>query len=1226
MKILGLRFANLNSLEGEWEIDFSAPEYLSDGIFAITGPTGAGKSTILDALCLALYGQTPRLGRITRSANEIMSRHAGSCFAEATFSTPKGLFRCHWSQHRARKKAGGELQSQKHELSDAASGVTIQTKLQETLAAVEELTGMDFDRFTRSMLLAQGGFAAFLQADPDRRAPVLEQITGTEVYSLISMRVHERHRAERAKLDLLRAETESLRLLDADAVDSLQSKLGELIEAEALARTGLDATNEALRRIDLVATLERELTGIGSQFETLEAGERDFEPQELRLRHALAARSIEGSWILLEQQRCELAREAGELAVQEGRHPAAEAAAREAEVRAVAAAEAFRSASAAEAEARPLLQEVIGLDQRLAEARRQADALRSAIRRLDEGLAGLETERLGLEASRSGSREEQDGLEAWLDGHRADAALDAALSGIRQALSGVLAAMTRHAVAKKAFDQAGTVLREAESSRAVSFSSVDAAAEALRKAEEAYALIGGKLATQLEGRTVNLLREELDRSRQEAYRLDEIAKLYASGREFQPKLDELTVSIKALEANREVAGTHLQHEKELLQQAELSLAIVEENFRLTLLVRSYEDERRRLADGQPCPLCGSTTHPWADEGAALPSEEGDDNLAEARTLVRRHTSKLHELELLIAGYVAEGAQLEARRNEQSDERERLGRRCLELLDEAGIKGPSRDAAPEVELRLEVARDRVSSLERILKSVGESEERLRQAFAERQVLLDGHREARHLLEQADGRVSAAGKELERAGQSAETALRELAECRDALRQLLAPFGFDALPEEASIDTMLDALDVRAGAWRGMQERLSVISQEVADRAASLSGIAGRADMARSERAARQDELGLLEPQLEKLAAGRVSLFGVLDPASEGERLSLATSRERDALGAASEAASLRRQELAGIDAAIADLKRALAIRRATAEKLEASFRDSALSRGFDDEQRFLAARLPEAEVMQLSATAEAFMSRRRELESMRKERVAALERERETEVDPRSREELREAIPALQESLRNSIEEIGAIRRQLAENSRLVAEQQEQLAAVAIQAEECLRWDLLHDLIGSADGKKFRNFAQGLTFEAMVAHANRQLRLMTDRYLLVRDRSVPLELNVVDTWQAGEIRSTRNLSGGESFIVSLALALGLSHMSSRNVRVDSLFLDEGFGTLDDDSLETALETLSGLQQSGKLIGVISHIAALKERICTRILVTPLTGGRSALSGPGVARKA
>ena len=140
----------------------------------------------------------------------------------------------------------------------------------------------------------------------------------------------------------------------------------------------------------------------------------------------------------------------------------------------------------------------------------------------------------------------------------------------------------------------------------------------------------------------------------------------------------------------------------------------------------------------------------------------------------------------------------------------------------------------------------------------------------------------------------------------------------------------------------------------------------------------------------------------------------------------------------------------------------------------------------------------------------------------------------------------------------------------------------------------------------------------------MGHANRQLQKMSDRYLLIRDKGEPLELNVVDNYQAGEIRSTKNLSGGESFIVSLALALGLSQMASKNVRVDSLFLDEGFGTLDEDALNTALEALSSLQQSGKLIGVISHVSSLKERIGTQIQVSPQTGGRSLISGPGCQR--
>jgi DNA repair protein SbcC/Rad50 len=127
--------------------------------------------------------------------------------------------------------------------------------------------------------------------------------------------------------------------------------------------------------------------------------------------------------------------------------------------------------------------------------------------------------------------------------------------------------------------------------------------------------------------------------------------------------------------------------------------------------------------------------------------------------------------------------------------------------------------------------------------------------------------------------------------------------------------------------------------------------------------------------------------------------------------------------------------------------------------------------------------------------------------------------------------------------------------------------------------------------------------------------------MSDRYLLRQSKISPLELEVVDNYQAGEERSVKNLSGGEGFIVSLSLALGLSQMSSSKVKVDTLFLDEGFGTLDERALEIALDTLSELHQEGKVIGLISHVTVLKERITTQIKVQPISGGRSRIDGPG-----
>ncbi|NQZ55987.1 MAG: hypothetical protein HRT88_00735 [Lentisphaeraceae bacterium] len=221
-------------------------------------------------------------------------------------------------------------------------------------------------------------------------------------------------------------------------------------------------------------------------------------------------------------------------------------------------------------------------------------------------------------------------------------------------------------------------------------------------------------------------------------------------------------------------------------------------------------------------------------------------------------------------------------------------------------------------------------------------------------------------------------------------------------------------------------------------------------------------------------------------------------------------------------------------------------------------------------------------------------------------------------------ELDSELSELKKEVAFSSEKLGALMQQLSSFEKNQQAFEEKLIVLSKQQKECGRWQKLHELIGSADGKKFRNFAQGITFEILISHANQQLRKMNERYVLIRDGQHPLEINVLDNYQAGEERTTKNLSGGESFIVSLALALGLSQMASDKISVDTLFLDEGFGTLDEESLEVALETLAGLQQYGKLIGLISHVPALKERITTQLKLSSGAGGCSNLSGPGVSQ--
>ena len=170
----------------------------------------------------------------------------------------------------------------------------------------------------------------------------------------------------------------------------------------------------------------------------------------------------------------------------------------------------------------------------------------------------------------------------------------------------------------------------------------------------------------------------------------------------------------------------------------------------------------------------------------------------------------------------------------------------------------------------------------------------------------------------------------------------------------------------------------------------------------------------------------------------------------------------------------------------------------------------------------------------------------------------------------------------------------------------------ELTAARAEAE---RWAQLSALIGSSDGKRFRLFAQGLTLDILLGYANQQLSALHPRYQLQRVPGEDLELQVIDREMGDEIRSLRSLSGGETFLASLALALGLSALSSEKTPIESLFIDEGFGTLDPESLELVLEVLDHLHASGRQIGVISHVEAVAERLAAQVNVVDQGGGRS-----------
>ena len=215
------------------------------------------------------------------------------------------------------------------------------------------------------------------------------------------------------------------------------------------------------------------------------------------------------------------------------------------------------------------------------------------------------------------------------------------------------------------------------------------------------------------------------------------------------------------------------------------------------------------------------------------------------------------------------------------------------------------------------------------------------------------------------------------------------------------------------------------------------------------------------------------------------------------------------------------------------------------------------------------------------------------------------------------EELKEQIETLNKEKENYIHQNGAIENELStdeENKKSILTSQKLLEAKETDAS---KWFILDRLIGDSTGNKYAKYAQNLSLRHLITLANKRLSKLSDRYLLAY-ADIESDLTVTDLYQGNMTRSVKTLSGGESFIVSLALALSLADMASRNVKLESLFIDEGFGTLDAETLETALETLEKLQsESSRTIGVISHVDSLKERISTQVRIHKNNLGHSVI---------
>ncbi|MEI6892184.1 MAG: AAA family ATPase [Pontiella sp.] len=1163
MKILELRFKNLNSLVGEWCIDFTDPAFVVDGLFAITGPTGSGKTTILDAICLALYGQTPRLGKMTSSDNEVMSRQTGECFAEVLFEAAEGRFRATWHQHRSRKKAGGALQSPKREISNE-QGELLAEKLKEVQDQIDRISGMPFDRFTRSILLAQGSFDVFLKANADARSPILEQITGTEIYTDISKAVHERNSQENLTLNQLNAALGGIQLLNKEELEQMAFDLNQVEEKHREEARKRDAAKAALDCIDRIQTLETALEENRSKQKALREENNAFKSDAECLAAARRAQPLAVDHAKLVNLRTDFSGIENALKAAIVALPELEERKNHASTALEAASHLLAEKEAEQKELVPLLKEVRVLDTQIARHLTTQESEVAGLEQVKIDQAMLRGKEVENRADLAMLHLQLNEAESYQQEHVQDAELIGQCVAMVQSLEHVEQLTDKMEAAQKAWKATASAAKKAATTACEEAKKRGVAQQNVIRAEALQEKIHSELLPLLDGTDWRARLEALRRRITIEQRIQETRS---------------TLTAQALVATAAEKDLVLKRNEQESLLREHALLI--ENLSLQQKIESLEVERAALADGQPCPLCGALAHPFA-AGLPAPETSSIEKTAAALAALANQINVLTEKQ---AAAKTLCATLQATLDQDEAELETL------------VPGNAEEA------------------EAIAKRI-EHIETLEQREKEAQTELDRARETQNqktLAEQtAKQTAESAGANAATAAIQQDKAAADLELVRSQLEQTLEPFGIARSTETARL------LMARRDQWVEAEKKTIQLTQTISNLQTSLTNQTEQLENQKIRIQKQMDTLAATQSTIDSLKADREALFGNRQPDILEQEFRTAIDALRKTTTSAQtqwaedqQALFLARQNVHALEQRKQETQSQL-------DKTEPAFTQVLSVAEFKSEAAYLSAYLDPAAQSKLETREDELKHRHTYLSALATEKTQQLQDEQKQNHGETSPEE----YAAVMATCNGLQQQIGDVKSRIAANEKAQALHAEKIDGIEKQKMECNRWNALHELIGSADGKKFRNFAQGLTFELMVSQANQQLSKMSDRYLLIRDSDQPLDLNVVDNYQAGEIRPVKNLSGGESFIVSLSLALGLSKMASKTIRVDSLFLDEGFGTLDEDALETALGALAELKQDGKLIGVISHVGALKERIGTQINVQTESGGRSTLSGTGV----